>query len=511
VNDLEKAIEKARLQQLAQSSPSDTSRDIKSRSVNVPSVSTPDIKSSATSTTKIGTRDLQSLSNNMPEIRSVDIQPEDVDESDETAQKKIAQKNNSRNRIKRKRARNLRKNANYESINGDSNANYNATNGKGYSNYSAINGDSNTKHNATNGKSYSSYNSINGESNTNCNATNGISYSNYDSTNGDSVLNFNAANGNSYFNYDATNGDSSTNYNATNGDGNTNYNATNGSSYSNIDALNGDSDSSYNAIEGDSNVKRENKIISPHFANKNRGVCVLPFEKMQNAGFITPTVEKGKLTEEYRRIKRPLLKNLRNDEITNGLKNVIAVTSSISGEGKTYSAVNLAMSMALEKERTVLLVDADVVKGSTGRLFSISPDQPGLTDVLSDDSIDVADVIMRTNVKNLRFMSGGMMQANTNELLASDLMRDLIVELARRYDDRIIILDCPPILQTSEADILIDHAGQVVFVVAEEETRQKMVVSAIDQIDADKYVGVLVNKSSSRLGNYDYYRPYTTK
>jgi len=262
------------------------------------------------------------------------------------------------------------------------------------------------------------------------------------------------------------------------------------------------------AINDDNHSKLNATKISTDFANTHPTECVLPFEKMQNAGFVTPESKKGKLTEEYRRIKRPLLKNMRGEMITNGLKNVIAVTSSISGEGKTYSAVNLAISMALETERTVLLLDADVVKGAAASLFSISRDQPGLTDVLSDESIEVADVIMTTNVDNLFFMSGGMLKSNTNELLASDVMGNLIVELASRYDDRIIILDCPPILQTNEANILVDYAGQVVFVVAEEETRQKQVLNAIDQIDEEKYVGVLVNKSRSRVGNYDYYGHY---
>lgn len=288
-----------------------------------------------------------------------------------------------------------------------------------------------------------------------------------------------------------------TKYNATNGDSNSSYDDYDAIyNDSKLDVMNGDSNSKYSGTNGDSNSKYKGTEISPSIANKNTPMCVLPFEKMRSAGFITPDLRKGKLTEEYRRIKRPLLKNMGRNVMDNSSKNVIAVTSSVSGEGKTYSSVNLAMSMVLEKGRTVLLVDADVVKGAAGSLFSIPQDQPGLTDVLTDNSIDVADVIMKTNANNLSFMPCGMMKPYTNELLGSDVMSDLMVELARRYDDSIIILDCPPILQTNEANNLIDHAGQVVFVVAEEDTRQNQVLNAIDQIDNEKYVGVLVNRSS---------------
>jgi len=429
VNDLEKAIENARLQSLVQRTINNKSRDIKSRSINVPG------------------------------IRAADIRPGGADKRIEHAQEKLPRKTTE---IK-------------HAVSGGNNSKYNGTNGDGNLNYDAINGDS-----------YAKYDAINGDS-----------HSNYDVSNGDSYPNYEATDGDRYAKYNASDGDRYANYNASDGDRYAKYNATDGDRYAECDAIDDDRYSKYNTTN-----------ISPNSSNQNSPMCVLPLKEMQSAGFITPTLEKGKLTEEYRRIKRPLVNNMRKEMITNGLKNVIAVTSSISQEGKTYSAVNLAMSMALEPERTVLLIDADVVKGAVGRLFSVSRDQQGLTDVLSDDSIDAAEVIMRTNVNNLSFMAGGKMKSNTNELLASDVMSDLIVEQATRYDDRIVILDCPPILQTNEANILIDHAGQVVFVVAEQETRQKQVLNAIDQIDKEKYVGMLINKSSSRLGNYDYYRHY---
>ena len=286
----------------------------------------------------------------------------------------------------------------------------------------------------------------------------------------------------------------------------------------------------------------------------------LPLRDLHRAGIITPMTKKGKLTEEYRRIKRPLLKKLINEikqpvrqirdhakptlkalrnqskpllkhlrqknkslartqqnersslsdalineEMTREPKNVIVVTSSVSGEGKSYTAANLAMTLSIEKERTVLLIDADVIRGSLSNLFDVSSRQAGLTDVLQNDSIDIPDAIMQTNIQNLRFMSAGTSRSNTSEMLSSNATSDLILELARRYHDRIVILDCPPLLQTNEANILADLAGQVVFVVAEKETSQNKVISALEQIDRDKDVGVILNKSSSQIGSYDYH------
>lgn len=293
--------------------------------------------------------------------------------------------------------------------------------------------------------------------------------------------------------------------------------------------------------------------------------CKLPLQQLHWAGIITPMTRKGKLTEEYRRIKRPLLKNLQSeikqpleylrnqarpvlnslrnknrpalrnlrlknksavagqrreqaepqqvaitDDDRNSPQNVIMVTSSVSGEGKSYTAVNLAMTLSIEKERTVLLIDADVILGNVTKMFEVSSSQRGLTDLLHDDSVDVSEVIMQTNIQNLRFMSAGTQRSNTSEMLSASATRDLVLELSRRYEDRIIIMDCPPLLQTNEASILADHAGQVVFVVAEQETPQKQVLSALEQIDKDKYVGVLLNKSNSQIGTYDYHlRKYT--
>lgn len=232
----------------------------------------------------------------------------------------------------------------------------------------------------------------------------------------------------------------------------------------------------------------------------------LPLAALSAAGYITPNTPKSKITEEYRRIKRPLLKRLAasgDKRIASG--NVVAVTSAMSGEGKTFSAINLAMSLALERDRTVLLIDADVVKHTAGHSFEVTSKQPGLIDLLDDSTLSSSDVILKTNVERLNFLPAGRHNEHANELLSSDRMRELIAEFSGRHDERIIIMDCPPVMQTNEAAILVDHAGQIVFVVAEEQTSQGIVTQALRLIGNEKKVGILLNKSTTKLGHYDYY------
>ena len=233
-------------------------------------------------------------------------------------------------------------------------------------------------------------------------------------------------------------------------------------------------------------------------------VVALPLERLAAEGFITPGIAKGRLSEEFRRVKRPVLRAIADSAATGGHRNVVMITSSVTGEGKTYTAVNLAMSLAMERERTVLLVDADVLKGSAGRVLGVERDRPGLTDVLSDERIDIADVMLVTDVPDLRFVPAGRRDEQTTELLSSPRMRELIAELSRRYSDRIIVLDCPPMLETNEANVIAEHAGQVIFVVAGEETDQRLVLEATRRFDEDQSVGVLLNKASGNGATYDY-------
>jgi len=239
---------------------------------------------------------------------------------------------------------------------------------------------------------------------------------------------------------------------------------------------------------------------APSFAE---GAAVkLPFERMRELSLLTPDASRSHLAEEYRAIKRPLLRNIDGkgaETVANA--NLIMVTSAMPGEGKTYTAINLAMSIAMEKDRTVLLVDGDVAKPSVASRLGIETGQ-GLIDVLaSDRQLDVAEVMLRTNLPNVRFLPAGRSHDRATELLASEDMAALMAEFSTRYRDRVVIFDSPPLLLTSESSVLASMMGQVVLIVAAQQTPQYLVKDAIARLGEEQIVGLVLNKFRPSLGN----------
>ncbi len=233
----------------------------------------------------------------------------------------------------------------------------------------------------------------------------------------------------------------------------------------------------------------------------------LPFDEMQRIGMLTPAIPRSAIAEEYRTIKRPLLTNIAGESaapIKNA--NLIMVTSALQGDGKTFSSINLALSIAMEQDKTVLFVDADTAKAEAGRLLGVPSNSPGLIDVLENKGVGLSDVILRTNVEKLRIIPAGNIHAHANELLASDAMRRLMLELSERYSDRVIVFDSPPLLLTTEAGVLANFMGQIVFVVSAETTAHQAVTEALEHIGQDKMVGMLLNRARKhgKLFGYGY-------
>jgi protein-tyrosine kinase len=232
----------------------------------------------------------------------------------------------------------------------------------------------------------------------------------------------------------------------------------------------------------------------------------LPLKELQQKGFLTPTVLSSRLSDEYRTIKRPLLENISGKsakQIPN--VNLIMVTSSVSGEGKTFTAINLAMSIAMEQGRSVLLVDADTAKGSATKEMGVGSSAVGLSTLLEKPETAFSEVMLRTDIENLTFLPAGQPHERSNELFASSIMSKLLNELSQRYSDRVIIFDSPPLLQTTEASVLASRVGQVVFVVAAESTLEGAVSEAIKQLGDDKIIGCVLNKYKKKLGDASVY------
>lgn len=226
--------------------------------------------------------------------------------------------------------------------------------------------------------------------------------------------------------------------------------------------------------------------------------------KLRQAGMITPDGERSLIAEEFRLIKRPLIMNALGQgaaPITNG--NLIMVTSSFPREGKSFCSINLAMSIAMEMDNTVLLVDADVAKPSIPQFLGLKAEK-GLMDVLLDEHLDLSDVLIKTNVEKLTVLPAGRGYQYSTELLASEAMYRLLQEMAQRYSDRIIIFDSPPLLATTESRVLATHMGQIVMVVEAGKTRQEALKEALHYLESCDVVSLLMNKGSG-TGGTDYY------
>jgi protein-tyrosine kinase len=230
-----------------------------------------------------------------------------------------------------------------------------------------------------------------------------------------------------------------------------------------------------------------------------------------SGGLLAPLDQAIGVADEFRKIKRPLIANATKagPEAVDGM-NVIMIASAMPGAGKTFCSVNLAVSISLERELNVLLVDADVPKPHISRAFGLG-DAPGLIDLLLDERSDVADFLVRTDLNDILVLPAGRTHPQATELLASDRMSQIVRELAGRYRDRIVLLDSPPLLMTSEAQALASQVGQIAFVVEAGQTSHQMLAHALEGLDPGKAINLILNKTRRFVasgyygGDYGYY------
>lgn len=222
----------------------------------------------------------------------------------------------------------------------------------------------------------------------------------------------------------------------------------------------------------------------------------IDLEKLNARGILDPREDprSNRIAEEFRRIKRPLLMHILGKGASQVERaNLIMVTSSIAGEGKTFTAINLALSVAMEMDKTVLLVDADIAKPEIMTRMAVA-DKKGLTDVLLGEC-QLKDVLLKSNIPSLSVLPAGKRHTHATELLASKNMSLLLDELSTRYSDRIVIFDSPPLMLTSEARVLASQMGQILLVVEESRTPQRIVTESLSTLDSSEIVGLVLNKS----------------
>ncbi len=238
----------------------------------------------------------------------------------------------------------------------------------------------------------------------------------------------------------------------------------------------------------------------------------LDLERLNALGIVTPTSHDIHRLEQYRVIKRSLLKTLPKRErrrsgdagVAENNARFVLVTSALPGEGKTFTAVNLAISMAMERDTRIVLVDADLKKRDASRTFGVES-AVGLTDFLSDAEIPLAQVLFKTNLTNLVVLPAGTEHGHHAELISSREMEYVISSLCLAYS--VVIADSPPLLFSSDATTLAGLAGQVVMVVEAGQTPEAAVQEAVQLIGPSKPIGFVLNKDVSGIrARKRYYR-----
>jgi len=232
----------------------------------------------------------------------------------------------------------------------------------------------------------------------------------------------------------------------------------------------------------------------------------LDLEQLERSGHLVSTKNRSVLAEEFRHIKRPFLKNVRHKDARKNRSGLIMVTSALPREGKTFCAINLALSMAAEIDTSVLLIDADVVRPEVLNRLGI-PARKGLLDLLMEPELDLSDLVLQTNVPKFSILPAGTRNTLSTELLASEAMERFLESLTTQYPDQIVVFDGPPLLVTNEASVLASRVGQVMMVVHSESTPRNTVEQAFAVLEHCPVVMAVLNKAAmieAPLG-YGYY------
>ena len=241
--------------------------------------------------------------------------------------------------------------------------------------------------------------------------------------------------------------------------------------------------------------------VTPGEARIDRGL-------LAESGMIVPGAPIGPLAEEFRLIKRQLF--VTRERLAAGGEaeraRTLLVCSARPDDGKTFCAINLALSVAAERDTEVLLVDADVAKPDVCRRLGLRSG-PGLLDTLYDADIDPESLVMQTDVPHFSVLPAGARTAMDTELLASARTRTVIARLLAANPRRLVIFDSPPALAASPAAVLAMLVGQVMLVVRADRTPESEVTAAVQLLDGCDHIGLVLNAVSfvpdrHRFGSY---------
>ena len=238
-----------------------------------------------------------------------------------------------------------------------------------------------------------------------------------------------------------------------------------------------------------------------------RGPSIVDAVALERAGMVDWSRTRSRMSEEFRLVQRQILRTAFGPGAEPGFSNLLMVTSARPGEGKSFAAVNLAGSIARQADHQVLLVDADSKRDSFCYALGLA-EMRGLLDLVANP-IDPAALIVKTPIERLSILPVGRDRERSAELFSTKEMTRLIQSLGRRYADRLLILDAPPCLSTSDPAVLAPVVGQILFVVEADRTQRDEVEASLDLIQACPNIALVLNKQqiSSRFtfGAYSSY------
>ena len=249
-------------------------------------------------------------------------------------------------------------------------------------------------------------------------------------------------------------------------------------------------------------------------ANHDGADVILDRGRLASYGITLPSSTRSRTVEEFRLVKRNLMTQWSqgNSFADQRSSRLIMVTSARPGEGKTFISLNLALAFASEREVKALLVDLDTQNSTLPRILGISGEH-GIVDVLAGN-LDLSEVLLQTNMANLMLLPGGRGGPHVPELFSSRQMSVLMAEMTQRFPDRVVIIDTPPCMASSDAAALAPLVGQIVFIVEAHHTQQAEIEASLSMLNACSRISLLLNKSdtlaSEHFGSYGYgyHSPY---
>jgi protein-tyrosine kinase len=243
--------------------------------------------------------------------------------------------------------------------------------------------------------------------------------------------------------------------------------------------------------------------LQPEIANSSRIIHVSR-DALRDAGYLPEAGQDRRFADQYRQLKRPVIAAAFAPPQGTSNPRLVMMASALPGDGKTFTSINLALSMARERDVSVLLVDADTPKPHVSQIFGVDTER-GLIDALADETLDVESLVLPTDVAGLSVLPAGQQRDGVTELLASVRMRRLVERLCDARQRRIVLFDSPPLLLSSESRALMSNAGQVLLVVKSGHTPRQAVFTALEHIGDGHPVSLVLNRGSERLNeNYGY-------